>query len=214
MQRDNLLMYSASTRGGVWLHEVVGVAHAVYSCTKPFFLTTAGTYDTFLDDLALKDKAYTIADKLAWRNNGESKFLRMIMANMEIRAPRAWWSHYDTYKIGTVAQSESTMHALSKRDLLLVDCEIGTSIHSIQAFNEIRDDPTHTIDELKYALPEGFLQSRVVTISYAALQTAWYQRHVQERLGWWKTFLTILPLLPHSQWLYKTDDSKRNRFRE
>lgn len=206
------LMAGILTRGSIHLIEVAGVKGAVYSCTKPFHLTNAGDYARWLSDSALQERSFKVADKLAWRANGENKFLRMITAQFEINAPRTWWSHFDTYKVGTVAQSESTMHSLAKQPLSIDQCEIGTLQETVASFNALLASKA-SIDVLKYNLPEGFLQSRVVTISYASLQTMWYQRYVQERLGWWKVFLGMYDCLPYSRWLHKKDDSMQNRFR-
>jgi hypothetical protein len=200
------------TRGGIWIHNVTGITNAIYSCTKPFHLTKPGDYKSWLEDEECLERSYRVAGKLAWRNNGESKFLRMIHCNMEINAPRAWWSHVDTYKVGTVAQSESTMHNLSKQPLTIEQCEVGTTQETVDRFNALLDTKPG-IDVIKYNLPEGFLQARVVDFSYASIQTMWYQRHVQERLGWWKVFLSVIPTLPHADWLCKTDDSMKERFR-
>ena len=208
-----LTLQPICTRGGVWLHSVSGVSHALYSCTKPFGRTKPGGYYDWYDNPEAIEKSTKVADKLAWRANGENKFLRMIHANMEIRAPRYWWSHFDTYKIGTAAQSESTMHSLSKQFMIWdTDCEIGTRKEAVNLFNTLLEEKAD-ITVLKSNLPEGFLQSRVVSISYASLQTMWYQRHTQERLDWWKVFLNIFPQFPYHQWLYKDDNSMQNRFR-
>ncbi len=195
------------TRGAIYLHEVVGIRHAVYSCTKPYFITGIGDYATFDFPAALN-----IADKLAWRANGENKFLRMIHANMEIYAPRDFWSHWDTYKIGVVAQSESTMHGLKKQGLNILQCEVGTTTTAVQNLNDVIASGA-SITEIKHNLPEGYLQSRVVNVSYAALQNMWYQRHVQETFGWWDYFLSTFTYFPYDQWIHKTDKSMTGRYR-
>lgn len=205
---DNIV--ADRTKGGIWVIGVYGILGAVYSCTKPFFLTSAGDYKKWEETGEMVDKAYSIADKLAWRTNGENKFLRMIHVQLEVKAPRAWWSHYDTYKVGTVAQSESTMHTLKKRGVVEDDFETGTSLYSIHALQAVlsADAP---ISEIKYNVPDGFLQSRVLDLNYANLQTMWYQRHTQEKLNWWKTFLALCDVLPHPEWIRKVDATGRSR---
>ncbi|MFQ8737578.1 MAG: hypothetical protein ACLSAH_17615 [Bilophila wadsworthia] len=65
------------------------------------------------DDASLKERAL----KLAGLGSGHDKFLRMIVVTLDITAPLYWWKQFDTYKVGTVAQSESTMHTLMKKPL-------------------------------------------------------------------------------------------------
>lgn len=205
---DNIV--ADRTKGGIWVIGVYGILGAVYSCTKPFFLTSAGDYKRWEETGEAVDKAYSIADKLAWRTNGENKFLRMIHVQLEVKAPRAWWSHFDTYKVGTVAQSESTMHMLRKRGVQDTDFEMGTTMDAQDALKQILATQAD-ITVIKYNLPEGFLQTRVLDFNYATLQTIWYQRHVQEKLGWWPIFLRLCDVLPHNEWLRKSERTSVNR---
>jgi hypothetical protein len=79
------------SNGGIWLLNDIDVKPAVYACTKPFRLTDPGDYNQMRDEDW--ERAFKIADKLARKNNGENKFLRMIHVTLEINAPRNWWSH-------------------------------------------------------------------------------------------------------------------------
>ena len=67
------------------------------------------------------DRMKKVSVKLKDKGADHAKFLRQMMIWVEVEAPRYFWSEFDTYKIGTVAQSESTMHTLSKRDLTQAD---------------------------------------------------------------------------------------------
>lgn len=78
-----------------------------------------------------RDRAYKRAPMLAPLGKGHNKFLRQIMLYIDIEAPRSFWSEFDTYKVGTVAQSESTMHTLAKRPPSYDDFEKGTTVATL-----------------------------------------------------------------------------------
>jgi hypothetical protein len=124
----------------------------------------------------------------AGRGKGHDKFLRQIVLWIDIEAPRYWWSEFDTYKIGTVAQSESTMHTLSKRDITADDFEEEPTAFSKEAFNEIRQAPYFDTHDLKVELPESYLQRRLVTLNYAVLRCILEQRK-NHRLPEWSFFI-------------------------
>lgn len=62
------------------------------------------------------NKDLDLAQKLVKSGSDHRKFLRQIFVSMDITAPRYWWTEFDTYKVGTVANSESTMHTIQKRE--------------------------------------------------------------------------------------------------
>ena len=130
----------------------------------------------------------------AGRGKGHDKFLRQITVYLMIEAPRYWWSEFDTYKVGTVAQSESTMHSLSKRYMTLGDCEY--TVHTkpilekqIELFNQVVDEGS--IEELKQCIPESYLQRRLVTLNYATLSCIINQRR-GHRLSEWEVFINSI----------------------
>lgn len=134
------------------------------------------------------EKAEARAPKLCHLGAGHNKFLRQITLWVEIEAPRCFWSEFDTYKVGTVAQSESTMHTLAKRPPTFEDFEPGTPAAAVVAFIVAWPDIKHDVTLLKLALPEGFLQRRVVTMNYAVVQAVVEQR-LGHRLKFWKLFI-------------------------
>ena len=133
-------------------------------------------------------KAAQRALKLAGKGGGHDKFLRQIVLWIDIEAPRCWWSEFDTYKVGTVAQSESTMHTLAKRAPTLDDFEKGTDSLLIDAFICVWQEAKGDITTLKMNLPEGFLQRRLVTMNYANLRNIIAQRE-GHRLKQWAIFI-------------------------
>ena len=136
-------------------------------------------------------KAVKRAALLAGKGAGHDKFLRQIMLWVDIEAARAWWSEFDTYKVGTVAQSESTMHTLSKREPEWCDFEEGTAQCTIEAFKAVWLKSRGDVTTLKMNLPEGFLQRRIVKMNYANVKNIIAQRR-GHRLKWWDVFIDSL----------------------
>lgn len=139
-------------------------------------------------DTERRAKAAQRAMLLAGKGGGHDKFLRQIQLWVDIEAPRCWWSEFDTYKVGTVAQSESTMHTLAKRPPTVEDFEVGTPQVIIDAFITLWPEIKHDVTTLKLALPEGFLQRRLVTINYDNLRNVIAQR-TGHRLKLWEVFI-------------------------
>lgn len=143
---------------------------------------TSGYYETMPPEV--KETLYNRAVKLAGKGHGHDKFLRVLTVTLDIEAPLYWWAQFDTYKIGTVAQSESKMHTLMKRPLIE---QMFTSIHSeeLEYLECLRQ--TGNFDTLLARLPMGFLQRRIVTTNYATLREIIIQRH-KHKLEEWHIF--------------------------
>lgn len=152
-----------------------------------------------MEDAKLAGRLTKICAKCAQRGNGEDKFLRMIQIWADVTAPRFWWAEFDTYKVGTVSLSESTMHTLGKRPLTPDDFE-RIAPFNLAGLNFIfgQDFP---IDCKKGMLPEGFLQRRIVSFSYATFANMIRQRR-NHRLPQWHYFLgNIYCSLPFQEFL-------------
>lgn len=149
-------------------------------------------------------RAKARANSLAFRPGGHNKFLESIQVWMYIQAPRAFWSEFDTYRAGITKQSSSTMHTLKKRTVDMSDFEPGTAPASIIAFNDVlRKKPDVTT--LKLALPEGWLQERLVCTNYKVLQHIINQRH-DHRLSQWPQFCkAVLDQVEHPEFLWKPE---------
>lgn len=157
--------------------------------------------NTSMDDLASWDvlnrvgRTAKTATANAGRGKGHDKFLRQIQVAIDIEAPRYWWSEFDTYKVGTVAQSESTMHTLGKRDICYSDLEpaCGNNCFSVKLFNQQKNTKEYgnDIHWLKGNLPESYLQRRLVTTNYAVLRCIIDQRN-PHKLPEWHTFIDAI----------------------
>lgn len=134
------------------------------------------------DDTGLKERALN----LAGLGNGHDKFLRMIVVTLDVTAPLYWWKQFDTYKVGTVAQSESTMHTLMKTSLTPEMFEGGLADPLLGHLEELRQRGDFAT--LNRHLPQAFLQRRIVQTNYAVLANIIVQRK-GHKLPEWKTFI-------------------------
>lgn len=144
------------------------------------------------------------------------KFLRQIFVCVDITAPLYWWKEFDTYKIGTVANSTSTMHKLTSTPITLDCFELDDydskivskdSVNSIINFCEqLRQTYSETKDilywkELIRWLPESWLQLRTVTLNYENLLSICSigQRRLHKLSEWSKSFISWARSLPYSK---------------
>lgn len=135
----------------------------------------------------LLERLWKRARKLSGLGDGHDKFLRMLRADMLITAPLYWWKQFDTYKVGTVTQSESTMHTLMKSPITqnMFEGEIDPVFLKVLEGFRLAGD----FDALNSHLPHSFLQTRVVSTNYAVLQNIIKQRH-DHKLVEWQDFCT------------------------
>lgn len=145
--------------------------------------------DTWWD--GQREKAQKRGAILAHRDGGHNKFLESIQVWIDVEASRAWWSEFDTYRVGTTKQSESTMHTLSKRVPAVCDFEEGTASETIETFQSVWLRAKGDVTILKMNLPEGFLQRRLVNTNYKALRNILWQRE-GHRLKWWDVFRNVV----------------------
>jgi hypothetical protein len=163
----------------------------------------------------LRDEMFVVANRLAGRGNGHDKFLRMISVWLDIDAPLYWWKQMDTYKVGTVAQSESTMHTLVKRpfDVDMFDFPNGpdaTACNIVDYLNELRDQYLEN-REKKYwdmingFLPQSFRQRRIVSANYAVIRNIITQRK-GHKLAEWEIFIDAMNNgLTYPTWVLPND---------
>ena len=145
---------------------------------------------------ARREKIGKVAGALAGKGNGHDKFLRQIVLWVDLEMARYVWSEFDTYKVGVVASSESTMHTLHKRWATSKDFEDSTSARAIEEFISCQHSLSgqgltraERTRRMKACLPEGYLQRRLVTMNYASLQAIVSQRFTH-KLPEWQTFIS------------------------
>ena len=157
--------------------------------------------------------------------SSDRKFMRMIHVQVDVTAPLYWWKEYDTYKVGTVANSCSTMHTLHKRDLTIddfshehLDDTFGktTLIETIRVINNARAYYNESKSkEDWYAmiqlLPSSFNQMRTIDLDYETLFSIYHQRK-NHKLDEWRGFCKWIETLPYMKeflGLGETNDSER-----
>lgn len=131
---------------------------------------------------------------------GHDKFLRQIGVVLDITAPLYWWKQLDTYKVSTVAQSESTMHTLLKKPVTKDCFEFGqVPDYYVNFLEDLRKHKDFS--RLNACLPQSWLQRRIWTGNYAVLKNIILQRD-NHKLPEWKFFLdAIFPALGHPELL-------------
>lgn len=148
-----------------------------------------------------KERAYQRAATLAHKDGGHNKFLEAIQVWIDLDCSRAMWSQLDTYRSGITKQSDSTMHTLAKRTPLDSDFEQDTDPRSIALFKQLWEENKQDITVLKNALPEGFLQRRVICTNYKAIRNIVAQRN-GHRYKWWDVFINeLLEQLEHPEFI-------------
>lgn len=157
--------------------------------------------------------------------SSDRKFMRMIHVQADVTAPLYLWKEYDTYKVGTVANSCSTMHTLHKRDLTIddfshehLDDTFGKTalIETIRVINNARAYYNESKSkEDWYAmiqlLPSSFNQMRTIDLDYETLFSIYHQRK-NHKLDEWRAFCKWIETLPYMKeflGLGETNDSER-----
>jgi hypothetical protein len=145
---------------------------------------------------SLYTEDYELIRKLIARGDSHAKVMRMVTVWLDIIAPRYWWAQFDTYKVGSVEMSESTMHTIMQRELKSDDFEEGMDLATLNELNGFIKNKQFR--KLKRKLPESFLQRRIVCTNYQTLRHIYFDRK-KHKLPEWKYFIDrILWLLPFS----------------
>ena len=164
-----------------------------------------GSYILGENDLAL-------AMRLARAGSDHRKFLRQVFVSVDITAPLYWWKEFDTYKVGTVANSCSTMHKihakpfersdfshdrLDEAGLAALDTLILFLEGERQKFVEdkVTKQPWHNMIQL---LPTSYNQMRTVTLNYENLINIYYARRFH-KLAEWHTLCGWIQSLPYAK---------------
>lgn len=165
------------------------------------------TYDIGPDDRDLMTRL---------RNAGTDhrKFMRMITVYLDITAPLYWWKEFDTYKVGTVANSCSTMHKIAAKEFTLEDFShehlqedsvavLETVIHTLNVHrdwfnNKVLDDPKIDWWQMIQLLPSSYNQKRTVMLNYEVLANIYKSRR-HHKLDEWHTLCDWIEGLPYSE---------------
>ena len=133
------------------------------------------------------------------------KFMRQIFVSVDITAPLYWWKEFDTYKVGTVANSTSTMHKLASTPITMDCFEHGEMIYSFTIaeleMNRLKYLETKDKNEWKKLivnLPESWLQTRTITMNYENILTMVNHRKNHKLTEWSVDFMNWAKTLPYA----------------
>lgn len=181
-----------------------------------------------LDDFVwcIGENDYKLMTKLAKAGSVHAKYRRMITVYVDITAPLYWWKEFDTYKVGTVANSCSTMHKIHEKEFTLDDfshehfgevfhndeimriskdewTSLGVLDITVRMLNFYRDWYIKTKDkrywwQMIQLLPSSYNQRRTVMLNYEVLAGIYISRKVH-KLDEWRDFCKWIKNLPYSE---------------
>lgn len=190
-----------------------------------YSMPTATAIDNNIPLFKLGSNDLSLMQKLSKAGTDHRKFMRMMPVMVRITAPLYWWKEFDTYKVGTVANSCSTMHKITEKEFELEDfsCEHlikpnGPLLDTIEMLNECRkwylkyddmsDKDKTYFDEsitckkdlwwqLIQLLPSSYNQTRNVMLNYEVLANI-YKSRKGHKLDEWRDFCSWIETLPYS----------------
>ena len=213
--------------------EVLGLEHAIRGMRNPMN-SWEKSDSNFFDDseghvcnicqgrgsmslIEIGPNDYALMNNLRNAGTDHRKFMRMITVYLDITAPLYWWKEFDTYKVGTVANSCSTMHKIAAKEFTLEDfsCEHLTAESITFGLEPIIDILNKNrelylqwknIDEEKKTLwwqmiqllPTSYNQKRTVMLNYEVLANI-YKSRKHHRLDEWHTLCDWISELPYSE---------------
>ena len=200
---------------------VMNMENAIRGARNP--MNSWARMDSYYDDkgdFILGENDLSLARRLAVAGSDHRKFLRQIIVSMDITAPLYWWKEFDTYKVGTVANSTSTMHKIQAKMFERADfsCDrmsedalavLDTVISFLEAervkFNDTKDRAHwHNMIQL---LPSSYNQTRTVTMNYEVLINIYYARR-HHKLGEWHVLCEEIANLPYAKELILIKEEK------
>ena len=154
-----------------------------------------------------------LAQSLIKAGSEHRKFMRQIFVSLDITAPLYWWKEFSTYKVGTVANSTSTMHKLASTQITKECFEHGDMIYqgtiAELEMNRLKYLESKDMNEWKKLivnLPESWLQTRTVTMNYENVFNMVHHRKNHKLTEWSKSFIDWARTLPYAQELIFIDE--------
>ena len=211
--------------------EVFGWESAIRGMRNPMnsWEKSDSGYVTEVDEGGFEAEFYNIGEndlelmkKLVKAGTDHSKFMRMINVTLDITAPLYWWKEFDTYKVGTVRNSCSTMHKIAEKEFTLDDFSHEHLIPEAESFlsdiidclndtrkahlyyDEEKDKLAVDIDkkglwwQMIQLLPSSYNQRATVQLNYAVLRNMYHSRK-KHKLDEWKDFCKWVETLPYAK---------------
>ena len=162
-----------------------------------------------------------LAERLCRAGSDHRKFIRQIFVSVDLTAPLYWWKEFDTYKVGTVANSTSTMHKLHAKPIEASDFSIDRLTDESRAafdsylawIEQVRQRYLETgerkwWDDLIQLLPSSYNQMRTVTMNYENLRNIYFARR-NHKLPEWHTLCGWILTLPYAEALITAESAER-----
>ena len=162
-------------------------------------------------EFEIGENDYDLLRRLTIAGPEHRKWNRMVTVTMDITAPLYWWKEYDTYKVGTVANSCSTMHKIQAKKFEMSDFSVE-HLRSLRVMHEIIDELNFYRDkfnkskskddwwEMIQLLPTSYNQKRTVHLNYEVLGAIYHQRR-HHKLDEWHVFCDTIKTLPYSEFI-------------
>ena len=160
-------------------------------------------------EFEIGENDYKLLKNLTIAGPEHRKWNRMVTVTMDITAPLYWWKEYDTYKVGTVANSCSTMHKIQAKKFEMSDFSVE-HLRSLRVMHEVIDELNFYRDkfnkskskddwwEMIQLLPTSYNQKRTVHLNYEVLGLIYHQRR-NHKLNEWHVFCDTIEQLPYSE---------------
>ena len=191
---------------------VMNFENAIRGARNP--MNSWAKMDSYYDEdgnYVLGENDISLATRLAKAGSDHRKFLRQVMVSMDITAPLYWWKEFDTYKVGTVANSTSTMHKIQAKEFSREDfsCDRMSEdclnvLDSVIAYLEGERIKFIETKEKQYwhnmiqLLPSSYNQMRTVTMNYEVLINIYYARR-HHKLAEWHVLCDAIENLPYAK---------------
>lgn len=192
--------------------EVMNFHNAIRGARNP--MNSWHRSDSFYDEngsFVFGENDLSLAVRLRKAGSDHRKFLRQVFVSVDITAPMYWWKEYDTYKVGTVANSTSTMHKIASApfELSHFSCDkmdastLEVMEIVIEKLEQLRLAYIETKDkqlwyDIIQLLPSSYNQMRTCTFNYENLIGIYYARK-NHKLDEWHVFCDFIRSLPYSR---------------
>ena len=189
-----------------------------YKC--PYYRTKETVCLGCKENMCIGPNDLNLMTQLCNAGTDHRKFMRMIVVYLDITAPLYWWKEFDTYKVGTVANSCSTMHKIADKEFTLEDfscedlidtCLLESVIDAINIYRSIYNNYDKQTENYKkefskkdiwrqmiQLLPSSYNQKRTVMLNYEVLANI-YKSRKDHKLDEWHTLCHWIEELPYSE---------------
>ena len=191
--------------------EVYGWESAIRGCRNP--KNSWDRMDSYQDTTCYRigPNDHDLMMRLAKAGPEHAKYRRMIVVWLDVTAPLYWWKEFDTYKVGTVANSCSTMHKITEKEFTLEDFShehlnswsmfyLKEAVHALNINREIYIDSKdkELWWQMIQLLPSSYNQRRTLMLNYETLANIYRQRQ-GHKLDEWREFCQWIKTLPYSE---------------